>query len=619
MYVRALRATRPLPSVSRRISQLVPISNVNRLTPNSRSRALPVDLTQAGIAIAEFTIEVVILGLVVRAFVQWGSRNGLQNLKEGMTGPNRIKTLLPSKKNRRAPFDCIESAESGEGDCDVDQSYEGYEGDDDDDNETSAQEDHVSNMKSVTTNETTAVDIDNVTNTTTLADVAGIEEAKREVTEVIDFIRFPEVYIKLGAKMPKGILLCGPPGCGKTLLARAIAGEAEVPMIITSGSEFIEMFVGVGAARIRQVFEEAKKQAPCIIFIDEIDSIGRQRSAGTSTSSAEQDQTINQLLTEMDGFEKNGGILVIAATNRPDILDNALTRPGRFDRVVTISMPSVKGRADILRVHTKSKPLAPDVRLESLARITKGFTGAELESLCNEAAIYAARQRRTTIDQACFDVALDKALLGLELESMSISEDKRCLIAYHEAGHALLGVLMSDFDVVKKISIVPRGGTGGGVMGGVTLFEPLNDNSNLALYTQQYLENQLVVALGGRVAEELKFGKMRATTGAYGDFQKVQKIARDMVTQYGFNQNLGPGAWTPDQATSGNMANEIDREVSYLVNWAYDRATQLLTLHEGYLDKIKDKLMESGTISDLDLLEVLEGIGCDLRIVEREI
>ena len=439
------------------------------------------------------------------------------------------------------------------------------------------------------------------------------------MTEVIDFLRSPEVYIKLGAKMPKGILLCGPPGCGKTLLARAIAGEAEVPMIITSGSEFIEMFVGVGAARIRQVFEEAKKQAPCIIFIDEIDSIGRQRSAGATTSNAEQDQTINQLLTEMDGFEKNGapggsgGILVIAATNRPDILDSALTRPGRFDRIVTIGMPSAKGRADILRVHTKTKPLAPDVNLASLSRITKGFTGAELESLCNEAAICAARKRRTTIDQACFDVALDKALLGLELDSTLMSEEQRRLIAYHEAGHALLGVLMSDFDVVKKISIVPRAGAGGGIMGGVTLFEPLNDTSaNLALYSQQYLENQLVVALGGRVAEELKFGKMRATTGAYGDFQKVQKIARDMVTQYGFNQNLGPGAWTPDQATSGNMANEIDREVSYLVNWAYDRATQLLTLHEGYLDKIASKLMERGTIGDQDLLEVLEGIRCDI-------
>lgn len=590
-------------------------------------------MTQVGIAIAEFTIEVVILGLVVRAFVQWGSNNGIQSLKDGMTGPNRIKTLLPSKKGGKSKrsnhthFDCIESAESGE-ECNVNeddevQSYEGYAGESGSDNEDSgsgSEDENDTDAESEAKSESKA-DTD-VTNTTTLADVAGIEEAKREVTEVIDFIRSPEVYIKLGAKMPKGILLCGPPGCGKTLLARAIAGEAEVPMIITSGSEFIEMFVGVGAARIRQVFEEAKKQAPCIIFIDEIDSIGRQRSAGATTSNAEQDQTINQLLTEMDGFEKNsgsggsGGILVIAATNRPDILDSALTRPGRFDRIVTIGMPSAKGRADILRVHTKTKPLASNVNLASLARITKGFTGAELESLCNEAAICAARKRRTTIDQACFDVALDKALLGLELDSTTMSEEQRRLIAYHEAGHALLGVLMSDFDVVKKISIVPRGGAGGGVMGGVTLFEPLNDNANLALYTQQYLENQLVVALGGRVAEELKFGKMRATTGAYGDFQKVQKIARDMVTQYGFNQNLGPGAWTPDQATSGNMANEIDREVSYLVNWAYDRATQLLTLHESYLDKIKDKLMERGTIGDQDLLEVLEGIGCELPLRE---
>ena len=564
-------------------------------------------------------------------------------------GSNRIKTLLPSKKggkpnrsnrSKREPFDCIESAESGE-ECNADdaeeevQSYEGYAGESGSESEANseASSDSEASEASEANSEASEDEEDaeeestsdaeaeaDVTNTTTLADVAGIEEAKREVTEVIDFLRSPEVYIKLGAKMPKGILLCGPPGCGKTLLARAIAGEAEVPMIITSGSEFIEMFVGVGAARIRQVFEEAKKQAPCIIFIDEIDSIGRQRSAGATTSNAEQDQTINQLLTEMDGFEKNGGsggsggILVIAATNRPDILDSALTRPGRFDRIVTIGMPSAKGRADILRVHTKTKPLAPDVNLASLARITKGFTGAELESLCNEAAICAARKRRTTIDQACFDVALDKALLGLELDGTSMSEEQRRLIAYHEAGHALLGVLMSDFDVVKKISIVPRAGAGGGIMGGVTLFEPLNDtNANLALYTQQYLENQLVVALGGRVAEELKFGKMRATTGAYGDFQKVQKIARDMVTQYGFNQNLGPGAWTPDtQATSGNMANEIDREVSYLVNWAYDRATQLLTLHEGYLDKIASKLLERGTMGDQDLLEVLVGIGCDI-------
>jgi len=450
-------------------------------------------------------------------------------------------------------------------------------------------------------------DSDDVTviEATRLADVAGMSEAKREVTEIIDFLVNPEVYTKLGAKMPRGVLLSGPPGCGKTLLARALASEAGLPLILCSGSEFVEMYVGVGASRVREVFKEAKKIAPCIIFIDEIDSIGRARGGSANQASAEQDQTINQLLTEMDGFEKRTGILVIAATNRPDILDEALTRPGRFDRQITITPPTAEGRQEILEVHLRDKPLATDVSTEQLARITRSFSGAELANLCNEAAIHAARKRLDAITRECFDEALEKLLLGLETNAV-YTEEQRRLIAYHEAGHALLGILVEEYDTVKKVCIVPRGSAGG-----VTLFEPPEAYETLALYSQQYLENQMVVALGGRVAEELIFGRMKTTVGAVSDFQKVQSIARSMVTKFGFNQNMGQAAWSDE--TSPSTANEIDSEVKFLVDWAYKRATDLIATNESYLHRIAKRLLEKESIDTDELCEAVEGMVCTLQ------
>jgi len=517
----------------------VRLPNLSNATPEIGSVNLA---THVAVNVAEFGLQLVLAGAAFQFFMG----GGLSKLKSSLGGDKNVRVIYPRN------------------------------GDDDGD------------------------DVVSFVNDTKISDVAGIDRAKREVMEIVDFFKFPENYVKLGAKMPRGVLLSGPPGCGKTLLARAIAGEAGVPLILASGSEFVEMFVGVGAQRVRSVFAEARKIAPCIIFIDEIDSIGRQRSSSGTTSQTEQDQTMNQLLTEMDGFVKSNGILVIAATNRPDILDEALVRPGRFDRHVSISLPGLQGRRDILSVHTNGKPLSSDVSLQSLARVTKGFSGAELENLCNEAAICAARMRLESITRECFEEALDKELLGLETDVIYTEEQKR-VIAVHEAGHALLGVLVNNFDVVRKISIVPRG-----EMGGVTLFEPFGlEAADIGLYTQEYLENQLIVALGGRVAEELVFGRMKTTTGAYGDLQEVERIARAMVAGYGFNENLGPIAWS-----DGAKASELDDELQFLVECAYIKAKELMSANEGYLLALVRALMEKGELDEEGLRVALNGLEC---------
>ena len=534
--------------------------------------------TYAFVNFIEFGLQ---LGLLVAGLL-FITKGGLEKLRMQRT---KLNVIMPRKKDK--------AIASYDADSEDEEVLEDEEDDDDEESDNDEEEDSDED------------DEEEIENDTTLEDVAGIDEAKREVAEIVDFMKNPEVYQALGAKLPSGILLSGPPGCGKTLLARAIAGEAGVPMVITSGSEFVEMYVGVGAQRVRQMFEEAKKLSPCIIFIDEIDSIGRKRSASTSSSNSEQDQTMNQLLTEMDGFIKNTGIVVIAATNRPDMLDDALLRPGRFDRHVVISPPSFQGRVEILRVHTRNKPLDADVSLDAVARMTKGFTGAELENLCNEAAIHAARKRISSIKIACFDDALDKILIGLDSGASMTVEQKR-LVSYHEAGHVLMGILVNEYDLVKKVSIIPRGSTGG-----VTIFEPLEDN-NIGLYTQQYLENQLIVALGGRVAEELIFGRMKTTTGAYSDLQRVRKIAWSMVTDYGFSQNMGQVSWS-DNGLSTAKANEIDSEVQFLVDCAHTKATELMQKNESYLHIIAAALLEKGVMSDEDLRTAVAGISCTLN------
>ena len=365
----------------------------------------------------------------------------------------------------------------------------------------------------------------------TFADVAGVEEAKEEVKELVDFLRDPGKFQKLGGKIPRGVLLIGPPGTGKTLLARAVAGEAKVPFFTISGSDFVEMFVGVGASRVRDMFEQAKKQAPCIIFIDEIDAVGRHRGAGLGGGHDEREQTLNQLLVEMDGFEGNEGVIVVAATNRPDVLDPALLRPGRFDRQVVVGLPDVRGREQILKVHMRKVPLADDVVPMIIARGTPGFSGADLANLVNEAALFAARANKATVDMTQFEKAKDKIMMGAERSSMVMSEKEKELTAYHEAGHAIVGRLVPDHDPVYKVSIIPRGRALG-----VTMFLPEGDRYS---FTRQRLESQISSLFGGRLSEEIIFGAERVTTGASNDIQRATELARNMVTKWGLSEALG--------------------------------------------------------------------------------
>ena len=456
----------------------------------------------------------------------------------------------------------------------------------------------------------------------TFTDVAGIEGAKLELTEVVDFLKNPERFTAVGAKIPKGCLLVGPPGTGKTLLAKAVAGEAGVPFFSISGSEFVEMFVGVGASRVRDLFEQAKKNAPCIIFIDEIDAVGRQRGAGLGGGNDEREQTLNQLLTEMDGFEGNTGIIIIAATNRPDVLDAALLRPGRFDRQVTVDRPDYSGRLQILGVHARGKTLAKDVDLDKVARRTPGYTGADLANLLNEAAILAARRELTEVSNDEISDAIERIMVGPEKKDAVISERKKRLVAYHEAGHAIVGALMPDYDPVQKISIIPRGNAGG-----LTFFTPSEERMESGLYSRAYLQNQMAVALGGRVAEEIVYGEDEVTTGASNDLQQVASTARQMITRFGMSDKLGPVALGRSQGGmflgrdiaaerdfSEDTASTIDQEVSDLVDVAYKRATKVLVDNRAVLDELADLLVEQETVDAEELQELL--INRDVRVAE---
>ena len=456
----------------------------------------------------------------------------------------------------------------------------------------------------------------------TFGDVAGIEGAKLELTEVVDFLKNPDRFTAVGAKIPKGCLLVGPPGTGKTLLAKAVAGEAGVPFFSISGSEFVEMFVGVGASRVRDLFEQAKKNAPCIVFIDEIDAVGRQRGAGLGGGNDEREQTLNQLLTEMDGFEGNTGIIIIAATNRPDVLDSALMRPGRFDRQVTVDRPDYAGRLQILGVHARSKTLSKDVDLDKVARRTPGYTGADLANLLNEAAILAARRQLTEVSNDEISDAIERIMVGPEKKDRVMSERRKRLVAYHEAGHALVGALMPDYDAVQKISIIPRGNAGG-----LTFFTPSEERMESGLYSRTYLQNQMAVALGGRVAEEIVYGEDEVTTGASNDLQQVASVARQMVTRFGMSDKLGPVALgraqggmflgrdiAAERDFSEDTAATIDSEVSDLVDVAYHRATKVLNDNRSVLDELAEMLVESETVDSQELQDLL--IRRDVRIAD---
>ncbi|MBD2329499.1 ATP-dependent metallopeptidase FtsH/Yme1/Tma family protein [Alkalinema sp. FACHB-956] len=447
----------------------------------------------------------------------------------------------------------------------------------------------------------------------TFGDVAGIDQAKLELAEVVDFLKNADRFTAVGAKIPKGVLLVGPPGTGKTLLAKAVAGEAGVPFFSISGSEFVEMFVGVGASRVRDLFEQAKTNAPCIVFIDEIDAVGRQRGAGLGGGNDEREQTLNQLLTEMDGFEGNTGIIIIAATNRPDVLDAALLRPGRFDRQVVVDRPDYAGRFEVLKVHARGKTLGKDVDLEKIARRTPGFTGADLSNLLNEAAILAARRNLTEISMDEVNDAIDRVLAGPEKKDRVMSEKRKELVAYHEAGHAIVGALMPDYDPVQKISIIPRGRAGG-----LTWFTPSEERMDSGLYSRSYLQNQMAVALGGRVAEEIIFGDEEVTTGASNDLQQVARVARQMVMRFGMSDRLGPVALGRSSGSmflgrdimserdfSEETAATVDDEVRNLVDQAYRRCKQVLTENRHILDKLAAMLIEKETVDAEELQELL--------------
>ncbi|QIR13782.1 ATP-dependent zinc metalloprotease FtsH [Shewanella aestuarii] len=445
---------------------------------------------------------------------------------------------------------------------------------------------------------------------TTFVDVAGCDEAKEEVKELVDYLRDPTKFQKLGGRIPTGVLMVGPPGTGKTLLAKAIAGESKVPFFTISGSDFVEMFVGVGASRVRDMFEQAKKSAPCIIFIDEIDAVGRQRGAGLGGGHDEREQTLNQMLVEMDGFEGNEGIIVIAATNRPDVLDAALLRPGRFDRQVVVGLPDVRGREQILKVHMRKVPLADDVKASVIARGTPGFSGADLANLVNEAALFAARGNRRMVSMEEFERAKDKIMMGAERRSMVMSEAEKEMTAYHEAGHAIVGCLVPEHDPVHKVTIIPRGRALG-----VTFFLPEADAIS---QSRRKLESQISVAYGGRLAEELIFGSEKVSTGASQDIKYATSIARNMVTQWGFSDKLGPLLYAEEEgevflgrsmgktkAMSGDTASLIDSEIKAIIDKNYNRAHQLLTDNMDILHAMKDALMKYETIDSLQIDDLM--------------
>ena len=446
----------------------------------------------------------------------------------------------------------------------------------------------------------------------TFQDVAGCEEAKDEVTELVDFLRSPAKFQRLGGHIPKGILMVGPPGTGKTLLARAIAGEARVPFFSISGSDFVEMFVGVGASRVRDMFETAKKHAPCIIFIDEIDAVGRQRGAGLGGGHDERDQTLNQLLVEMDGFEGNEGIILIAATNRPDVLDQALLRPGRFDRQVVVPLPDLKGREQILKVHMRKVPLGDNVDARVVARGTPGFSGADLANLVNEAALFAARQDSKTVKQTHFDQAKDKIMMGAERKSMVMSEEDKLLTAYHEAGHAIVGRIVPEHDPVYKVTIIPRGRALG-----VTMFLPEEDKYSM---TRKQLNSQLASLFGGRVAEELIYGMDNVTTGASNDIERASQLARNMVTKWGLSDTMGPLAYgenedevflgrsvTQHKHISDETHRQLDKEVRRIIDQAYDTARQILEDNREKLEIMAQALMRYETIDVKQINQIMEG------------
>ena len=445
---------------------------------------------------------------------------------------------------------------------------------------------------------------------TTFADVAGCDEAKEEVAEIVDFLREPKKFQNLGGKIPKGILMVGPPGTGKTLLAKAIAGEAKVPFFTISGSDFVEMFVGVGASRVRDMFEQAKKNAPCLIFIDEIDAVGRQRGAGLGGGHDEREQTLNQMLVEMDGFEGNEGVIVIAATNRPDVLDPALTRPGRFDRQVVVGLPDVKGREQILKVHMRKVPVGPDVDAMTLARGTPGYSGADLANLVNEAALFAARTNKRTVTMVEFEKAKDKINMGPERRTMIMTDKQKESTAYHEAGHAIVGYLVPEHDPVHKVTIIPRGRALG-----VTFFLPEGDQVSIS---QKQLESKLSTLYAGRLAEDLIYGEENISTGASNDIKVATNIARNMVTQWGFSDKLGPILYTEDDgevflgrsmAKAKHMSDEtahvIDEEVRAIVSRNYERARQILIDNMDILHAMKDALVKYETIEEEQIKQLM--------------
>jgi len=446
----------------------------------------------------------------------------------------------------------------------------------------------------------------------TFEDVAGVDEAKQDLQEIVEFLRDPGKFQRLGGKIPRGVLLVGPPGTGKTLIARAVAGEANVPFFTISGSDFVEMFVGVGASRVRDMFEQAKKHAPCIIFIDEIDAVGRHRGAGLGGGHDEREQTLNQLLVEMDGFEGNEGIIVIAATNRPDVLDPALLRPGRFDRQVVVPLPDVRGREQILKVHMRRVPLAEDVKPSIIARGTPGFSGADLANLVNEAALFAARANQRLVSMSEFERAKDKIMMGTERRSMVMSEKEKLNTAFHEAGHAIVGMSLPEHDPVYKVTIIPRGRALG-----VTFFLPEEDRYS---YSKQRLESQITSLFGGRIAEELAFGPDAVTTGAANDIERATSLARSMVTKWGLSDRLGPLTYaeeagevflgrsvTQHKQVSDETARLIDEEVRRVIDTNYKRARDILTSNRPKLDVMAQALIKYETLTEDQLKDILAG------------